>query len=106
MVQTLVEAGREAQRVGAWDEALAHFETALAMLATGGDPKTRADLLRWSGVVHAERGSLDEARDFFERSREVAAEAQLEDDLAAALLCLANTDLLAGSLDRAASLFL
>src|SRR5690606_25510807 len=53
MVRGLIESGREAQRTGAWDQALAHFDAALQMLPPG-EQGTRADLLRWIGTVQAE----------------------------------------------------
>lgn len=106
MLQTLIESGREAQRTGAWDEALAHFETALAMIPEEGDAKSTADLLRFMGVVHAERGSLDEAATQFESSQAAAEAAGLKEQVAAAQLCLANVELLRGNLDQAADVFL
>jgi putative nucleotidyltransferase with HDIG domain len=106
MLQTLIESGREAQRTGAWDEALAHYETALAMIPEEGDPSRTADLLRWSGMVHAERGGLDEAVRQFEASRMAAESGNLKEQVAAALLCLANVSLLRGNLDEAAGIFL
>ena len=48
MLQALIESGREAQRTGAWDEALAHFESALQLLPAEGDSKTKADLFRYA----------------------------------------------------------
>lgn len=106
MLQTLIESGREAQRTGAWDEALAHYETALAMIPEEGEPGSTADLLRWMGVVNAERGSLDAAWEQFERSRETAEAAGLKEQVAAAQLCLANVELLRGNLEGAADIFL
>jgi putative nucleotidyltransferase with HDIG domain len=106
MLQTLIESGREAQRTGAWDEALAHFETALAMIPAEGDHETKADILRRMGVVHAERGGLEEAQSRFEASLEAAEEAGLKEQASAALICLANVELLRGELEGAADLFL
>jgi putative nucleotidyltransferase with HDIG domain len=106
MLQTLIESGREAQRTGAWDEALAHFETALAMIPEEGDPKNAAEVLRWMGMVHAERGSLEEAVAQFEASRAAAESGSLKEQVAAAQVCLANVELLRGDLDKAADIFL
>lgn len=106
MLQTLIESGREAQRTGAWDEALAHYETALAMIPEGSDLKRTADVLLQSGMVHAERGGLDEARDHFARSRAAAEAGGLQRETAAAQVCLANVELLSGDLDAAAEIFL
>ncbi len=106
MLETLIESGREAQRTGAWDEALAHYETALAMVPEQGDAKTTADLLRWSGMVHAERGGLDQAIALFEASQKAAEAGDMQEQVAAALLCLANVELLRGNLDEGADIFL
>src|SRR5687768_16397037 len=106
MLQTLVESGRAAQRTGAWDEALAHYETALAMIPADGDAKAKADLLRWTGTVHAERGSLEEAVKSFEASRDAAEAGGQKEEVAAAHLCLANVELLRGNLEAAAEVFL
>jgi putative nucleotidyltransferase with HDIG domain len=106
MLQNLVESGREAQRTGAWDDALARYESALAMVPAEGDAKVRADLLRWTGTVHAERGSLDAAIDAFEASRSTAQAIGAAEEEAAADLCLANVELLRGNLNEAAALYL
>jgi putative nucleotidyltransferase with HDIG domain len=106
MLQTLIESGREAQRTGAWDEALAHYETALAMVPEEGDPKATADVLRWTGMVHAERGSLDEAAKQFEASRAAAEKGSLKEEIAASQICQANVELLRGNLEAAADIFL
>ncbi|MEX0911858.1 MAG: HD domain-containing phosphohydrolase, partial [Gemmatimonadota bacterium] len=71
-----------------------------------GDPKNTADILRWSGMVHAERGSLDEAVGQFESSLAAAEAGGLKEQMAAALICIANVELLRGKLDDAADLFL
>ena len=44
MIENLIESGREAQRVGAWDEALAHFEAALQILPQENRAALEADL--------------------------------------------------------------
>ena len=106
MLQTLIESGKEAQRTGAWDEALAHFETALAMTSPEQDASSTADLLRWTGSVHGERGSLDLAVEKFEASRQIAQENDLKEQLVAALVSLANVELLRGNLEASADLFL
>src|ERR687896_77108 len=104
MLQNLIDSGREAQRTGAWDEALAHYESALNLLADENDPKQVADLHRWIGTVNLERGNLDEAHRCFQTSLEVAEAAGLAESKASALLTLANVELLRGNLESAASL--
>src|SRR5688572_4017107 len=106
MLKNLIDSGREAQRTGAWDEALAHYESALALLADGDDPKLGMDLHRWIGTVNAERGNLDEAHAGFQRSLEVAEAAGLTDGRGSALVSLANVELLRGNLDGAADLYI
>ena len=106
MLQALIESGREAQRTGAWDEALAHFESALQMLPSEGEEKTRADLLRWMGTVQAERGNLEGAWERFEASRTVAEAAGLREQVGSALVSQAGVELLRGNLELAADLFL
>jgi putative nucleotidyltransferase with HDIG domain len=106
MLQALIESGREAQRTGAWDEALAHFDSALQMLPPEGDSKTRSDLLRWTGTVHAERGNLDGAWENFESSRLIAEGAGLREQVGSALVSQAGVELLRGSIEIAADLFL
>ena len=106
MLQTLLESGRAAQRTGAWDDALAHYETALAMIPEEEDARVRADLLRWTGTVHAERGNLDTAVEAFEASRSAAVSCCAKEEEAAAQLCLANVELLRGNLEAAAEIFL
>ena len=106
MLQNLIDSGREAQRTGAWDEALAHYESALALLADGSDPRQVADLHRWIGSVNLQRGNLDDAHRNYQTSLEVAEAAGLTESVASALLTLANTELLRGNLDRAAELYI
>ena len=101
-LQTLVDSGREAQRTGSLDEAVAHFQNALTLLPTARDVRVRADVLRWVGAVHAERGQLDDAASAFHASRIAAGCAGAYEQEAAALVCLANIDLRRGNLEEAA----
>ena len=106
MLHALIESGREAQRTGAWDEALAHFDSALQLLSAEGDARTRADLFRWMGTVLAERGDLDGAWEKFESSRLVAEGSSLREQVGSALVSQAGVELLRGNLEKAADLFL
>lgn len=106
MLQNLIDSGREAQRTGAWDEALAHYESALALLADGSDPTMESELHRRIGTVNAERGNLDEAARNQQKSLEVAEAAGLEGSRNAALVALANVELLRANLDGAADLYI
>ena len=106
MLQTLVENGREAQRAGSLDEAVAHFESALTLLPMASDVLARAEVLRWVGAVHVERGDLDDASSAFHASRIAAGCAGASEQEAAALVCLANIDMRRGNIDDAAEGFL
>lgn len=106
MLQTLIDSGRTAQRTGAWDEALAHFEAALALLGERPDPKAEADLYRWMGTVNAERGNLDEANAKFQQSLAIASEHGIKESQGSALVSLASVELLRGQLEAAADLYL
>src|SRR5215217_4800607 len=106
MLQNLIDSGREAQRTGAWDEALAHYESALALLADGSDPTKESEVLRRIGTVNAERGNLDEAYRSHQKSLEVAEAAGLEGSKNTALVALANVELLRANLEGAADLYL
>ena len=106
MVQDLIESGREAQRTGAWDEALAHFEAALELLPQDHEPASRADVMREMGRVYQHRGDLDRAQERYESSRQVAEDAGLREKVVAVLMGRANLELLRGNLDAATDLFL
>ncbi|MBV9772456.1 MAG: tetratricopeptide repeat protein [Gemmatimonadetes bacterium] len=105
MIDSLIESGREAQRTGAWDAALAHFETALTLAPADG-ARRRADLLRWIGSVHRERGDLDLAQRKYEASRTAADEDGQREQATAALIGLASLELLRGELEPASDLFI
>ena len=85
MLQSLIRQGRDAQQVGAWDEAIAHFETALALVPPEGDPSNTADILRWMGVVYRDRGDLTSAAEKLQASRATADDAGLRDKAASAI---------------------
>jgi putative nucleotidyltransferase with HDIG domain len=106
MLQNLIEQGREAKRTGAWDDALAHYEAALALLPSEGEAKTAADLHRWIGTVHAERGQVEQAEQSFRQSLSVAEAAALKEQTGSALISLASVALLRGALEESADLYL
>src|SRR5690242_6972202 len=99
MLQSLIRQGREAQRVGAWDEAIAHYETAMTLLPSEGDAADAADIQKWMGVVYRDRGDLDAAAEKLEASRATASGAGLHDRAASAMNSLALVELLRGNLD-------
>lgn len=106
MLQQLIESGREAQRTGAWDAALAHYEAALELVPAGSDPGTRADVTREIGRVHQHRGDLDRAAECFAQSGAIAGAAGLRDRAAAVLMGRANIEVLRGDLEAASDRFL
>jgi putative nucleotidyltransferase with HDIG domain len=106
MLESLIKQGRDAQQVGAWDEAIAHYETALALIPAEGDAPNRADVLRWMGIVYRDRGDLETAVEKLEQSRAIAAEGGLREKEASAMNSLALVGLAKGNLEEAADLFL
>jgi putative nucleotidyltransferase with HDIG domain len=104
MIDSLIASAREAQLRGAWDEALAGFATALAVLTDGGDAVTRADVLRMIGTVHRDRGDLEGAREHYATSRDVASAAGRRDREAKALNALGVVEMRLGARERAAEL--
>src|SRR5690606_19276554 len=97
----LVEAARAAERAGAWDESLARYEQAFGRLAREGTAARAAELLRWIGTVHCERGDLEVAGELCEASLAVAEASGAREHVAAALNCLAIVEQRAGRLGEA-----
>jgi putative nucleotidyltransferase with HDIG domain len=96
---------RDAEVGGNWDDALSMYETALAgCRPLGGAPV--AELLRKIGLVHYYRGDFEKAGDLFRQSKEIAADALLTDQLAAAQNCLAIVHQALGELDIAEAIYL
>lgn len=105
MLAGLIESGREAQRAGAWDEALVHYEAAFSRLTAEGNAACATELLRWIGTVYRERGSLELAGEAYEASLAIAEANGLGRQVAAALNALASVEHLRGDFDLAASLY-
>jgi putative nucleotidyltransferase with HDIG domain len=106
MLTELIDSAREAYRRGAWDEALAGYETALAMVPEGEDAGSSADLMRMIGTVHRDRGDLEKAWDAYSRSRELAERTGMNDRLASALNALGVIEMRRGNRQAAADLYL
>ncbi|MBW3630618.1 MAG: tetratricopeptide repeat protein, partial [Gemmatimonadetes bacterium] len=106
MLLHLMESGRQAHRTGAWDDALAHYETALTLASEHDEARHEADLHKWMGMVHAERGTLGEAARCFDLSRNRAESAGFREQVGSALICHANLEMVRGDLDSAADLYL
>ena len=104
-LDALIEAAKEAERLGAADDALRCYEAAFARLPSGGDAAMAASLLRWIGTVHRHRGDLDAAQEVYEASLAVAEAARLAGDTAAALNCLAIIAQFRASVDEAERLY-
>jgi HD-GYP domain-containing protein (c-di-GMP phosphodiesterase class II) len=73
----LMASARDAFHRGAWDEAIASYETALTLVPEGGNPAMRAEILRRLGTVHRDRGELDRALERYTASLAVAERAAL-----------------------------
>jgi putative nucleotidyltransferase with HDIG domain len=106
MLASLIESARSAYRRGAWDDAIAAYETALSMVPAADDPGTRADLLRNLGSVLRDRGELDAALERYEQSLALAREASLPDRVASGLNVAAGVHMRRGDLSVATDLFL
>lgn len=106
MYSDLIGSAKEAHRKGAWEEAVAAYETALQLIPDGEDPAIRADVLRWVGTVHCDRGDLDLACEKYESSRQVAESAGISAKVAAAANCLGIAEMFRGSHDAAAHFYL
>jgi predicted ATPase len=74
-------------------------------LAVGGAPDTRARALRGASMLATFGGDLDEARRLAGELLEVRRELGSDEDIAAALVVLANVQIYAGEQDAAASLY-
>lgn len=84
----LIQSAQECERVGAWDQALSFYEQAFAHLPSGGCASRAAELLRWIGTVHRERGELELAEESYEASLAIAELNALGTHVAAGLNCL------------------
>src|SRR5690606_33531716 len=67
-LEALIETAKEAERLGASDDALRCYEAAFARLPGEADAATAASLLRWIGSVHRHRGDLDAAQEVYDAS--------------------------------------
>ncbi|MGH7481152.1 MAG: HD domain-containing phosphohydrolase [Longimicrobiales bacterium] len=85
----LLGEAREAEKAGAWTDALERYESALTLVARAGDARRCAEILRWIGTLHRERGDLELADDVYGASLAIAEANALPDQVASALNCLA-----------------
>jgi HD-GYP domain-containing protein (c-di-GMP phosphodiesterase class II) len=105
-IDSLVESARAAERSADWDQALQRYEAAFARVPREGDAKTSADLLRWIGTVHRQRGDHLLASELYEASRTIAELNELQGATAHALNCQAIVEQYRGHLDLAEELYL
>ena len=104
-VVDLVEAARAAERSGDLDGALVTYERALKEASAAGDEGRAADLLRWIGRVHFDRGRYERASEFYEASLARARAAGLRGHCASALNNMATAAQMRGRLDVAERLY-
>jgi putative nucleotidyltransferase with HDIG domain len=102
---SLIESARAAERAGDWEEALERYGAAYASLDDRDDAGRAAELLRWIGTVHRQRGSLELATESYEASLAAADVAGLREHVAAALNCLGIIEQQLGRLDSAGSFY-
>ncbi|HEX6134101.1 MAG TPA: HD domain-containing phosphohydrolase [Longimicrobiales bacterium] len=100
-----VAAARAAERDGDWDAALTHYEVAFASLCAGGTAADAADIFRWIGTVHRERGDAERAGEAYETSLAIAQQAELPLKMASALNCLGILVQFQGAPDQAESYY-
>jgi putative nucleotidyltransferase with HDIG domain len=103
--KTALDSGKTAERAGNWDRALEEYEAAFSLVTVEGDARSAADLLRWIGTIHRERGDLELATDLYEASLAIAEANNLPDTTAAVLNCLAIVEQYRGNLERAEKLY-
>lgn len=105
-LEALVKAARMAERTGAWDTALEYYEAALTRVADSGTARNAAEILRWIGAVHTERGDLELAEETYEASLVIARLNDMPDQVAAVLNSQAAIAQFSGNPDRAQQLYL
>lgn len=105
MLDELIASARDLERAGAWDQALARYEEALVRLPRDGTAARAAELLRWIGTVHRQRGELELAGEAYEVSLTVAELNALDYHHAAVLNCLGAVEYQRGDVDRAEALY-
>jgi putative nucleotidyltransferase with HDIG domain len=104
-LEDLIESGRAADRSGDWDVALDEYEAAFTRVVREGEAKNAADLLRWIGTIHRERGALETASELYEASLAIAEANRLEEAVGPVLNCLGIVEQYRGRLDAAETLY-
>ena len=102
----LIESAQHAERTGDWNGALHLYQQAWEESQEAIEHVRVADILRWIGRVHRQRGNLLLAADAYRRSLAVAEEHSLTYQIASALNVLAMVEQLQGRVDEAETLYL
>src|SRR6266550_1861502 len=100
-LDSLVERAKAAERAGDWTDALEHYEAAFALLPSEGDARKTAEVLRWIGAVHRQRGDIELATEIYDASLEIARLNGMNDQVAYAMNCLAIVEQQVGRVDAA-----
>lgn len=104
-LSALIDAARNADQCGAWDDAVDGYMAALRRIEAGGDGSQAPQILRWLGRVYMERGQYDEAQRVLEASLVKAQMFGLRLDAASALNTMAAVEHMRGRLDVAEGLY-
>lgn len=104
-LEELTASGRDAERSGAWSDALAQYEAALSRVSEEGDFPRAAGLLRAIGRLHFERGDYERATDAFQLSLTRAEAAGDVGQTAAALNCRGVVAQFRGNMEDAETLY-
>jgi putative nucleotidyltransferase with HDIG domain len=100
-----IERARAAERIGALDDALYWFERAFCRLPLEGSAASAAELLRWIGTLHRQRGHLDLATEAYDASLTIAELNTLRQHVASAFNCQAIVAQHRGQVGEAESLY-
>lgn len=100
-LDSLIERAKAAERAGDWTDALQHYESAFTQLPIQGDARRAAELLRWIGSVHRQRGDMELGSELYDTSLEIARLNELEDQVAYGLNCVAIVEQSMGRPDAA-----
>jgi putative nucleotidyltransferase with HDIG domain len=104
-LEALIEQAQDAERTGAWDDALRAYEAAFARLRAEHGAEWAADLLRWIGTVFRNRGELEVAAEHYEASLAVGEATGSAHHIASALNCLAIVCQFRAAIDEAERLY-
>ena len=104
-LQECIYRAREAESIGEYDQALQGYERALTLIAHEGDARTAAQLLRWIGAVHRQRGDNELALELYEASLAIAEANELADQIASCCNSIGIVKQFAGEPDVAETLY-